>query len=304
MNKVVLRKIVSYAFILVVFYFLVSILISNWAQIKTHNFQLDVGLLLISFVLFFLSTLVGNWVLMYLFKNSGHTIAFGRLYRIFVFSQLAKYTPGTIWTYLVRFRELRNQVTKEAFVSVSIFENVVNIFSGIMLTMVLFSQEFFDERLKIIAWIIAVGLFILIIMPGISFRLIDIMLRIFRRDPVVWLKNISAKVLLIAVFASFINWFLKGLGFFLVAVSILETVSAGPVIFIAVFAASVVSGYIIAVSPGGLGVREGVMVLGLQNALGIELATMFGFVARIWTVLSDVLIALFVFIFSKLKKDA
>lgn len=74
--------------------------------------------------------------------------------------------------------------------------------------------------------------------------------------------------ILLAAAANVVAWIGYGIAFRLLAAGLLPDVELGPGLAIGAFTASYIAGLLFVAAPGGLGVREGVMVLMLQGSLG------------------------------------
>ena len=90
----------------------------------------------------------------------------------------------------------------------------------------------------------------------------------------------AAGVVLRATVANFIAWLGYGLAFWLLARAIVPQAALPPGLAIAAFAASYVAGLIALFAPGGLIVREGVLVALLQGTTGIGVAALLAVASR------------------------
>jgi uncharacterized membrane protein YbhN (UPF0104 family) len=87
-------------------------------------------------------------------------------------------------------------------------------------------------------------------------------------------------------------WLLYGVSLWLLARGLLPDAGLGLADAIGVFAASYIAGLLFLLAPGGLGVRESVMVLMLSPGVGLANALALAAVSRIGMTVADLLAAL------------
>lgn len=299
MKKVNWQKIIGYLIPIVIFYFLFRTIGENFTQIANYKFDFRILPLVLSVIFVFANSVLAAIILKYFFRHTGFRLPFSDMLRVYSLSQLAKYIPGGVWLYLLRFRFLNRQVSKESFVAVSALENAVYVLSGFILTFFV-SAQIFTTTLQRTAAIIF-GLVILSILLNTKwfYFFVDKAIKIFKKSEALNYQRISRGPLFVTLLGSALNWILIGIGFFFFVSSFLQVDIEMLPWFVAVFAASVTAGYVFVIAPGGLGVREGIMVLLLQSVFGLELAIVIAVATRIWAIVSEALIAGLIIIFSK-----
>jgi uncharacterized membrane protein YbhN (UPF0104 family) len=84
-------------------------------------------------------------------------------------------------------------------------------------------------------------------------------------------------------------WWLYGVGFWWVGGGLLEEPIGDPVTLTGIYAASYVAGYIALISPGGLIVREGAMVLLLATVLSVPagVGAVLAVAVRVWAIVCE-----------------
>ena len=97
-----------------------------------------------------------------------------------------------------------------------------------------------------------------------------------------------ARVLWRATLANLVAWAGYGLAFWLLARALVPQVSLSPGLAIAVFAASYVAGLAALFAPGGLVVREGLMVVLLQETTGLGVAALLAVASRVALTVTEV----------------
>ncbi|MEE9470704.1 MAG: lysylphosphatidylglycerol synthase domain-containing protein [Gemmatimonadota bacterium] len=98
----------------------------------------------------------------------------------------------------------------------------------------------------------------------------------------------SGETLLIGL-ATLAAWWLYGVGLWCIAAGLLEDPIGDPVTLMGIYAASYVVGYIALISPGGLVVREGAMILLLATVLSVPagVGTVLAVAARVWAIVCE-----------------
>jgi len=98
----------------------------------------------------------------------------------------------------------------------------------------------------------------------------------------------TAGVVVRATLANLIAWLGYGLAFWLLARAIVPQAALPPGLAIAAFAASYVAGLVALFAPGGLIVREGVLVALLQGTTGIGVAALLAVASRIALTVTEI----------------
>lgn len=211
-------------------------------------------------------------------------------------SVFAKYIPGKLWVIIGRASlAAKNGISVKVFSAISLKEQLVYLFVGLIIS--LFALLFIEINiwflLIVTVTVFALGFFLF--SKKIYQLFLDMFQRIFRKEldvPFVGLKE-----LLRIGGATLIYWALWSVGFFLLCKSIVPEVS-----FVAAFAfpLSVSYGLLAIFMPGGLGVREGIIVLVLTaTGLDVKVATTISVISRIWFISGEI----FIFLMSLLSKS-
>ncbi len=87
---------------LVVSFFIGRMIHANWVQVRAEPWQLDIGLLALSFALGATWHLARPWGWMRLIRGFGHRLRYGDVYRIYRQSEVSRYVPGGVWQFASR----------------------------------------------------------------------------------------------------------------------------------------------------------------------------------------------------------
>jgi uncharacterized membrane protein YbhN (UPF0104 family) len=136
---------------------------------------------------------------------------------------------------------------------------------------------------------------VMIILPGIVLLhpavlgfLAGIVLRIFKRERVVVPLSFGRMLALSLYYLSL--WLTQIFGFYLLMNSFYRVPVAHLTKIVFVYTSSWILGFIAPFAPGGLGVREGIMSLGLATILPPGLAIGISFLSRIWLTVFELIV--------------
>ena len=187
--------------------------------------------------------------------------------RIWFVSNLGRYIPGKIWQISAMGVMAHQQgVSAVAATSSSIMVNLVNIISGCLVVFVTGagvldvaapSGRVAAAILVVLA--IAALFFVPAIISWLSRRAEGVTGR-----AVALPASLTANVVILGLVGTAIAWVLYGLAFQMFAVGVLGTAVRGnSADYIAAYTASYLVGYLTLIAPGGLGVREAMLVIAL-----------------------------------------
>ncbi len=187
--------------------------------------------------------------------------------RIWFVSNLGKYLPGKVWQ-IAALAVMAQQrgISPVAATGASVIVNLANILSGFAV-LLLAGVEVLDvysrTGTRVAAGIVAALLAGLLLLPFVLPALATVVLRVTGRT--IQLPRIPARAIWIATIGTGIAWVLYGLAFQLLVVGILGEATGDSTAYVAVFITSYLVGYLTLIAPGGIGVREAMMVAGLTS---------------------------------------
>jgi uncharacterized membrane protein YbhN (UPF0104 family) len=238
--------------------------------------------LLINFLIF-----VQGWRA--IIHGLGADISFTKAFWVISSSQIAKYIPGGIWfalgrVYLGKGEKLRGEVVAMSV----IIETCLTLLVGILLF--LLSVNLANERIRanFLALIPIVLLFLFILYPPILNYLLRISLRIFRRPPVTLAISYKRVLGLSGYFLGL--WIAQIIGFHWLINAIYPLTVVHIFKLTAAYTLSWITGFVVVIAPGGLGVREGMMTLLLSSILPTPLAIAISFLARVWITVFEAIV--------------
>lgn len=252
---------------------------------------------LVWFVAF--STLVATWARSLRWWGQRMT-ALGAL-RIFFLSNLARYIPGAIWQFAGLAAMSNAQgVSPAAATSAVLVQQGTLLVTGLALAIALAPSYLAPLAARAGIAVPGAAGRIAVAVAGIALAVVlaPRVLSPLRRLVSRWMPDVAlvpaltmrrfARYALATVF----GWVLYGVAFALFARAILGAAAPPPFLAGATYVAAYVAGIIWIFVPGGLGVRESALVVGLAPSIGYDRALFLAIASRIWLVALEILGAL------------
>jgi uncharacterized membrane protein YbhN (UPF0104 family) len=293
-TKKILTRLAQVVVIILIFYFLLKGLISNWNQVEDFDWKFNYPLLALSFGLQItaLAWLVGVWGRV--LGHTGSSISYLKLFKVWFFSNLGRYLPGKVWQFLgmVYMLEKRGVPPRKSF-STAILAQSFSVISGLLIAFLflgvnLYSQFFARSPLLVVVMVVF-GLFVLVIVfhPRLLNRIINWGLGILKREKIS--LDITSKDVIIYILAYSVSWLLFGLAFLVFIKAMAEASFGMYPSLTGAFAFAFNIGFLALFVPGGIGVREGILVLLLSTLFPVPVATLISLLARLWVTVAELL---------------
>lgn len=239
-------------------------------------------------------------------QQLGANLSFRAAARVWFVSNLGKYVPGRIWAVTTM-----AMMAGEYGVSVGVVgassavltaANVATGFSVVLLTSAGTVQQLAGGVAAVVA--VTVGLFILLFAtPWIATHWNRIATRFHRTQLSV---SIPPTAILLAIAGTTVSWFLYGLAFMLLVMSIIGPVAEPYSAFVTANAASYLVGYLMIIAPAGIGFREMALVTilpALRIASGPQ-AALITVVSRLWLTVLEIVPSLIALATRRERVDA
>lgn len=222
---------------------------------------------------------------------------------------LGKYLPGKVWGMFARERDLvrrfGNRVTPQV-VKASYFEQLVTLHTGFLLVPLMFKEQLQSISIGgLSATVVALAMLV----PLINNILATGGGQLFKNRVEVLSNSLRAAYIgygnyLILMFVYLLQWIVLGLIFIAVYLAVVGELPgfSGLVELFGLCALSMLAGFLAVFAPGGVGVREGVVVYFLNGSIGLESALAISLVWRVVMMAGDLLFGAAVFYFSHINK--
>lgn len=282
-----LRRLAQSLVIVVPLAFLFWTLAANWQAVRSYGWRVNgvrSGLAVLCLTTAFgLLPLVTRQVLSAL----GHSISYVTAYRIYFIAQLAKYLPGGLWIVPGRVLVLSQIGVNVVVSSVSIIiESCVLLVSGavVFLLYFLYSGTQSISGISVFSIFLATA-FLLGLHPKVFNPALRWLLAHLGYTDVT--VNMSARKTASVLLIDLIFWLMAGTGFFLL-VSSIQTIPLNRwLVFVSALSMSWILGFLVFLTPGGLGVREGALALLLVPFLPTPLPAVVALLARLWWTVAE-----------------
>jgi len=190
--------------------------------------------------------------------------------RAYVISHLGKYVPGKALVVVMRIGLLASAGARASTVTfASFYETLLMMAAGGLLAAGLFLTDRAYWTTALLALGVG-GAFLAVVSPQVFPRVCRLAILPFAKTNHDAIPVISARLLAIGLTAGIVGWSLWGMSQVALVLAISPhafPVARWPVVIAGVGFATI-AGFVVAVLPGGLGVREGVLMAALAPALG------------------------------------
>jgi glycosyltransferase 2 family protein len=234
--------------------------------------------------------LVESWRL--IIRSSGASLRYGAAVQIWTAANLGRYLPGKVWSVgALGVLAQREGVPGWTAAGAALIGTVLNLGAGfgIAILAATGSLDAMPGYLRVGA-IVGSVLFVLGMMalPWLMPLLVALLTRLRRTDTPVTLPPVS--VIWIVAIVNACAWLLYGIAFAFFARGATPGVVGTPMLFVAVFTASYLAGYLALFAPAGIGVREAALV-GLLLAFDMATvgeANLLSLMSRLWLTVLEI----------------
>jgi len=287
-----LRVILGVIVVGATFYFLIGRLVADWNKVPWQDIHLNVPLLVIAFIVLLLGYIpVFGLTWKVLLAGLGAKLPAVKAIAIIAVSQLGKYVPGKVWFTLGRIYLAKRHGIPESKSAVSAFMEIgFALLTALMLFAVslLFLPAGRAPAQAYLAFVL-VPLCLLIIYPPLLRRIVNFILRRLRQPAIDIRLSFGRIAALVGLYLSM--WLAQGLGFFILINSFYRIPMAELPVVVGGYALAWILGFLVLISPAGLGVREGIMTFALRLIMPEPVAIIAALLGRVWITVAEVLAA-------------
>ncbi|MFQ5867722.1 MAG: lysylphosphatidylglycerol synthase domain-containing protein [bacterium] len=284
-----LKTVLKIAIALLILFFLIAGLFRTWNQIDLHklNFRWLPLLLSVPVLMLYFCFFVACWLA--ILKNLGAELPFSQGFKIVFYSQLGKYLPGKFWVLAAKVLLCQKLAISKStsFFAIGLEVGLTTV-AGILvfLTGLLMERDYGLTVQPVYLGMTAI-LLLVAVHPKILSKVLNFFLTILKKEKVKIELTFSQLATLLGYY--FLNWLCFGIAFFFLVNSISSFPFMKVPILAGSFAISVVVGMVSIFAPGGIGVREGVLVLFLHNFFPLPLAIAISLISRLWITLVELI---------------
>jgi uncharacterized membrane protein YbhN (UPF0104 family) len=265
--------------------FFVATLAARWNDVISLNWRLEPWLFVMATVLLALSYGLVAWLWgVALHRAAGTRPATGA--RIWFLSNLARYVPGNVWSYVGAVELARREgVARRTTLAVMALTQVLSVGVALLVGLPVLLAE--RARLGRPA-LLGAGVVVVVAALAAIFR--RQLLGLARRrmpgfDPADLTPSAGTVALLTVGYAAY--WAVTGVAFAGLVASLYPLAATDIPVVVAAFAAAYAVGFLALLTPAGLGVREGVLVVALAPVLPAGPALVVALISRLWMMLVE-----------------
>lgn len=265
--------------------FFVATLAARWNDVISLKWRLEPWLFAAATVVLALSYGLVAWLWGFALRRAaGIRLVAGA--RIWFLSNLARYVPGNVWSYVGAVELARREgVARRTTLAVMALTQVLSV--GVALAVglpVLLAERARLGRPALLGAVVVVAVAAL----AVLFR--RRLLGLARRrlpgfDPAELAPSAGTVAWLVAGYAAY--WVVTGLAFAALVASLYPLAAGDVPLVVAAYAAAYAAGFLALLTPAGLGVREGVLVIALAPVLPAGPALVVALVSRVWMMLVE-----------------
>lgn len=300
-KKVAYRKIgmrlIKFLLLILVLYFIFDNISTNFDKIRDFKFNPDYHFFIPALLLWLVTNLYPVWAWQKLIVMLGAKLPLLKAMRIWFIANTGRYLPGNIWVYagLVAMAE-KAGVSKRISLQGMIYSQAASNLIGLGFVIALFYKII---NPVILCLVLFVGV-LFIIPPFFSF-IINFFLKILNKSP---LENrLEFQQLAFYFFLQLVNWLLISFTFFLFLRSFTDlSIFVNPEILIMMPACWTVA-FLTLIAPGGLGVREVLLIKLLTPIIGPAPAIVLPWVHRLFQTGIELLLAFTFYLLPKIKNS-
>ena len=247
----------------------------NWQILTAHASQWNLWLLALAFGGFILQEISFGLIWQAVLGRLGYRLDLRVCLRIYLASEFVRYIPGNIWHVLTRILWVSKYGVSRpiAFASMTV-ELITKLAAGALIfaLSLLFWGDFgavgslFRGSLTIVLGVALFLALLIILHPRILNGLLNLALRLLKRDPVSLPLRYSD--ILLVTLAWSLSWFVAGCAFYILVLALWPgTPLAALPVCIGIYAIAWDFGFVTFITPSGLGFRE--LAIGVLFALSL-----------------------------------
>jgi len=220
----------------------------------------------------------------------GHKLHHTDAGRIFFVGQLGKYLPGSVWPVLMQMEMgVALNVPRATMFWATAVAMMLAVVTGALVGIVAVPALLTHGGAAYMLVLVAVPLGLTLLYPPVLNRLLAFAMRVLRRPPLD--QELTGPVLLRASLFTFATWLANGLHVYILAASISGGSAKLLALSIGGYALAWVAGFLVVISPAGLGVRDTLLALCLGAAISAGAASAVALVSRLLVTLADGIVA-------------
>lgn len=270
------------------------------SRIFLDNFEINFSFsyLIIAFILCFFSYIadVVIWRLFICEQVDCENITYKEIFSVIFSTNFLKYIPGRVWTVAAQAILLKKYNIKKLYILyinfLCMFELLLFSLYCLLIYVFIYTDMIFVNVFYVLFFsIVLVNILYNVHCTFFSNKIISFVGRIAKIE--MGIITVSARIMIVIQAVFLVSWLLVGLASLSLAKGIgLQVVLADFFPVVASMASSWLAGYMVFFAPGGLGIREGMMLLMLKPAVDVPMALLLPIVTRVLFLLVEAFLGL------------
>jgi len=311
MNKTIsiLKFFIGWPLAVVAIIFLIKLFLPQFSSIQSKIDNVNISLLILSVMLFICYYYLRCYLWKKILEAKGHKIPLMKIAYLWEISEFKRYVPGNVWSFLSRVSLFSSAGVEKKVVGLALLDEIqliiisCTLISIFCLPLILGSNQSIQLLRQMQIIILGSSAAIIIYSLVVAFLFQKRGLGSFKDN--LFLPGYSLRQKIFLTLISTVTFFIFGVA---TLVTCLSVFSFEPKLFFelsAFFTFALLAGYLSFITPMGLGVREGIIALGLSSIISVSIAGFLSIFSRIVLIISEVIFLLIVLtfeIFAKIKK--
>lgn len=292
----IIKYLLGWPLSLVSLYFVYKLIEPKLPNLLSRLSEVNWQILIYAIFCFFTYFLLRGFLWSEILKLKGYKIPFKKSLFLWNTSELKRYTPGNIWSFLGRTVSFNNLGVKKSDIIHSLLLESELIIAGTTIVSLMslgflfniLPDTFVEPVIQPVILLLCISLIFIFIFNPLKFSLLP------KYKPEINLK---------LLFISTITFLIWAVGNYLAAVSLFFLSPRDFLSIVGFFSFSLLVGYLSIVTPMGLGVREGVITLGLSKLVSLEFAGFISIFIRVIFIISELIFLLLSWIWQKFNNS-
>jgi glycosyltransferase 2 family protein len=276
---------------LIVLGFLIKILLNSWNNLGDYDFKINYLFILVSFLFLSISPFLValSWQIM--FKGFKEKISYLKIFNILTISMLIRYIPGNIWFIAGRAQMFKKYGISRLKTTITIFiELGILLLAACFIFLIAVILGYNPINFPLYWLALIVGLILISLHPKIFSFFVKKGFKIIQKKDVDLNWNSKTNFQVFSLLS--LHWIFQGFAFYFLINSFYPFDIVHLIPLIGVHAIAWVLSFLTFISPAGLGVKEGILVLFLQFLVPLDIAIIASILLRILTVGHEMTFAL------------
>lgn len=301
-KKEKIMKVCKVIFLVLVAIFLTRYFMTNIDDIKKLEFKMDWKIFALSMIFYFIYkvTLASLWH--YITYLNDASIKYKDAVVAYLYSILGKYIPGKVFMLAARIPAYEKEGVKMRKVTVCfLLENVCTLLGAAFLFLI--SLFFFPNDILSKYQFVTVGLvvvFFICINPKIINWGLRIVGKVMKKDDMEIPMTYGQMIKVVLLFI--LNWLIVGVGFYMLVAAIYPVPLSEALYCGGIYGLAAIIGILAIFTPSGLGVREGIIAVGLALVMPDDYVVIVSIISRLWATVAELILIFIAFVITQIRK--